>query len=112
MPTMSANGPRRIALFAVTERGAAHARALQGRFPGSVLHLPSALDRAGEVGSGDARVVSFDDSARAAVGRLFGRCDALVLFLAAGAAVRLIAPHLCDKAADPAVVCVDEAARF
>ncbi len=38
--------------------------------------------------------------------------DALVLFLATGAAVRIVAPLLADKATDPAVVCVDEAGRF
>lgn len=38
--------------------------------------------------------------------------DAFVLFLATGAAVRIFAPLLADKASDPAVVCVDEAGRF
>jgi cobalt-precorrin 5A hydrolase/precorrin-3B C17-methyltransferase len=38
--------------------------------------------------------------------------DAFVLFLATGAAVRIIAPLLGDKHTDPAVVCVDEAGRY
>lgn len=38
--------------------------------------------------------------------------DAFVLFLATGAAVRLVSPLLADKHTDPAVVCVDEAGRF
>jgi cobalt-precorrin 5A hydrolase/precorrin-3B C17-methyltransferase len=38
--------------------------------------------------------------------------DAFVLFIAAGAAVRIIGPLLADKRRDPAVVCVDEAARW
>ncbi|MDP8936767.1 MAG: precorrin-3B C(17)-methyltransferase, partial [Actinomycetota bacterium] len=38
--------------------------------------------------------------------------DAFVLFLATGAAVRIVAPLLGDKRTDPAVVCVDEAGRF
>lgn len=38
--------------------------------------------------------------------------DAFVLFLAVGAAVRIVAPLLRDKRTDPAVVCVDEACRF
>jgi cobalt-precorrin 5A hydrolase/precorrin-3B C17-methyltransferase len=39
-------------------------------------------------------------------------CDRIVLFLATGAAVRLVAPLLDDKHRDPGVVCVDEAGRF
>ena len=38
--------------------------------------------------------------------------DALVLVGATGIAVRAIAPLLANKAADPAVVCVDDAARW
>jgi len=38
--------------------------------------------------------------------------DGFVLFVATGAAVRIVAPLLRDKATDPAVVCVDEAGRF
>ncbi|MGW0417283.1 cobalt-precorrin 5A hydrolase, partial [Streptomyces collinus] len=48
------------------------------------------------------------ESVRAA----FAECDRLVCFLATGAAVRLLAPLLGDKAADPGVVCVDEGGRF
>ncbi len=42
----------------------------------------------------------------------WGDADGLVLFLATGAAVRIIAPLLVNKHQDPAVVCVDEAGRF
>ncbi|HMD46152.1 MAG TPA: precorrin-3B C(17)-methyltransferase [Acidimicrobiales bacterium] len=38
--------------------------------------------------------------------------DAVVMVLAVGATVRLIAPRLADKASDPAVVCLDDAARY
>jgi cobalt-precorrin 5A hydrolase / precorrin-3B C17-methyltransferase len=38
--------------------------------------------------------------------------DAFVLLLATGAATRIVAPLLADKRTDPAVVCVDENARF
>jgi cobalt-precorrin 5A hydrolase/precorrin-3B C17-methyltransferase len=38
--------------------------------------------------------------------------DGFVLFVATGAAVRIVAPLLADKQSDPAVVCVDEAGRF
>ncbi|MFJ6543930.1 precorrin-3B C(17)-methyltransferase [Streptomyces sp. NPDC091385] len=48
------------------------------------------------------------DAVRAA----FAECEQLVCFLATGAVVRLVAPLLGDKAADPGVVCVDEGGRF
>ena len=49
---------------------------------------------------------------REALRRAWKECDALVLFLALGAAVRLVAPLLEDKRRDPGVVCVDDAGRF
>ena len=39
-------------------------------------------------------------------------CDSIVVFLAAGAAVRLAAPLLADKRRDPGLVCVDDAGRY
>lgn len=44
--------------------------------------------------------------------RAFAECRAVVAFLATGAVVRLLAPHIRDKDGDPGVVCVDEARRF
>ena len=55
------------------------------------------------------RVRVYDGRAGEAVPRAWAECDALVCFLATGAAVRLVAPLLADKRSDPAVVCVDEA---
>ncbi|GLX48026.1 precorrin-3B C(17)-methyltransferase [Streptomyces hygroscopicus subsp. hygroscopicus] len=47
-----------------------------------------------------------------AVRAAFAECEQLVCFLATGATVRLLAPLLAGKTADPGVVCVDEAGRF
>lgn len=54
----------------------------------------------------------YDGPVKDAVRAAFAECEQLVCFLATGAVVRLIAPLLGDKAADPGVVCVDEAGRF
>ena len=53
-----------------------------------------------------------DRRAGDAVRARWAEVDGFVLFLATGAAVRIIAPLLADKVTDPAVVCVDEAGRF
>ncbi len=44
--------------------------------------------------------------------RLWAHVDGLVVVLAAGAVVRIVAPLLAGKGKDPAVVCVDESARW
>jgi cobalt-precorrin 5A hydrolase/precorrin-3B C17-methyltransferase len=76
----------RILSVSVTEAG----RAMAGRLPYEAAHGKAA----------DIVAARWPD------------VDALVLFLATGAAVRIVAPLLADKATDPAVVCVDEAGRF
>jgi cobalt-precorrin 5A hydrolase/precorrin-3B C17-methyltransferase len=50
--------------------------------------------------------------AGAAVRERWADADAFVLFLATGAAVRIVGPLLTNKRTDPAVVCVDDSARF
>ncbi|GAB1330373.1 precorrin-3B C(17)-methyltransferase [Streptomyces sennicomposti] len=54
----------------------------------------------------------YDGPVGDAVRAAFAECEQLVCFLATGAVVRLIAPLLGDKSADPGVVCVDEGGRF
>ncbi|TXS79788.1 precorrin-3B C(17)-methyltransferase [Streptomyces sp. me109] len=66
----------------------------------------------GSGGGGPATDGASAGSVGDAVRRAFLECDQLVCFLATGAVVRLIAPLLGDKTADPGVVCVDEAGRF
>ena len=56
-------------------------------------------------------VTTYETSAADALRQAFGECDAVVCFLAVGAAVRLVAPLLRDKASDPGLVCVDEGTR-
>jgi len=58
----------------------------------------------------DARL--YEGKPKEALAAAWNEDDALVLFLAAGAAVRLLAPLLKDKRRDPGVVCVDDAGRF
>ena len=58
----------------------------------------------------DARL--YEEKPKEALRLAWKECDGIVLFLATGAAVRLVAPLLEDKRRDPGVVCVDDAGRF
>jgi cobalt-precorrin 5A hydrolase/precorrin-3B C17-methyltransferase len=58
----------------------------------------------------DAKV--FGGPASSAVVEAWTECTGIVAFLSVGATVRLLAPHLAGKHADPGVVCVDEAGRW
>ena len=80
-----------IALVAATAAGRARAEPLVGALPGA-RRVPG---RPGDVLPG-----------------AFAHASGIVLFLAVGAAVRLLAPLLRDKRSDPGVVCVDDAGRF
>jgi cobalt-precorrin 5A hydrolase/precorrin-3B C17-methyltransferase len=80
-----------IALIAATANGRRNA-----------AHLADALP--------DARL--YPGKPGEALRRAWDECDGIVLFLATGAAVRLVAPLLDSKHTDPGVVTVDDAARF
>jgi cobalt-precorrin 5A hydrolase / precorrin-3B C17-methyltransferase len=54
----------------------------------------------------------YEGKSKEALAAAWEECDQIVLFLATGAAVRLVAPLLGDKRRDPGVVCVDDAGRF
>ncbi|MGW3172141.1 precorrin-3B C(17)-methyltransferase [Streptomyces sp. NPDC001153] len=70
----------------------------------------AARDRLAAAWPGRTRV--YEGPVGEAVRAAFAECEQLVCFLATGAVVRLLAPLLGDKAADPGVVCVDEGGRF
>jgi len=58
----------------------------------------------------DARL--YEGKAKEALHRAWNECEGIVLFLATGAAVRLVAPLLEGKHRDPGVVTVDDAGNF
>ena len=54
----------------------------------------------------------YEEKPKEALRRAWEECDGIVLFLAVGAAVRLLAPLLEDKRRDPGVVCVYDAGKL
>ncbi|MDH5297944.1 MAG: cobalamin biosynthesis protein [Desulfobulbaceae bacterium] len=86
-------GPRRIACLGVTQGGRRLAAEIAKGLPGgTVLSVRTPLGELLPV--------------------LWGEYDGLVMVMAAGIVVRLIAPLVKDKKIDPCVVVVDEAGRF
>jgi cobalt-precorrin 5A hydrolase/precorrin-3B C17-methyltransferase len=80
-----------IGLIAATANGRRNAAHLAGAWP-------------------DGRL--YEGKAKEALHRAWNECDGIVLFLATGAAVRLIAPLLESKHRDPGVIAVDDAGNF
>lgn len=83
-----------LRLLAFTDRGFALAQTLAGALDGEAARCGPSLGLAEWTAES------------------FSQADALIFVGAAGIAVRAIAPHIRHKAADPAVVLVDESGRF
>ena len=95
------------AVVAISRRGSDLARSLTASLGGeATLYLE---DRFHQEGDG---AVVYQLPVRPLLRRVFLEHRRLVLFMPVGVAMRLLAPCLKDKHADPAVVCVDDAGRF
>jgi len=95
------------AIVALTRRGAALGRRLRPLLPGSHLYLPEKFVVEGKSGEH-----SFLPPAEEVVREVFHQYKYLILIMAVGIAVRLIAFELRDKHQDPGVVAVDDAGTF
>ncbi len=95
----------RYAVFAVTARGAELAMRTAAALDGeSVLFLKQGtFSREPH----DLKICAFD-RLRDAAGSAFSVFDGLIFIMAAGIAVRMIAPHVESKLSDPAVLVMDE----
>jgi cobalt-precorrin 5A hydrolase len=100
-----------VAVLAITRHGVALAGRIVAALPGARLFAPEKFRSEAEAAAPDA--------ARCYTGKVgdqmpawFAAVDAIVAIVSLGAVVRLIAPHLGSKESDPAVIVIDEAARF
>ncbi len=94
------------AIVAITRRGVALGRSLRQLLPSSRLHISDKCTD--ETGVDE---IPFS-SAKDLIADIFPRYRYLVLIMAAGIAVRLVANELRDKHIDPGVVVVDDAGLF
>jgi cobalt-precorrin 5A hydrolase len=101
----AARGP--LAVYAITKHGVRIAERLVVGLPGADLFVSEKLYAQAPPGS---RPLPLPMGP--ALSDTFGAYDCHVFIISVGAVVRMIAPLLRDKKVDPAVICVDDAARF
>ena len=96
----------KIAVFAYSRQGCAMARRVMTHFAGNEVQ-PYTMERFEEPG-----FLPICRPAKSFYGPIFQNVDAMVFVGSTGIAVREIAPHVRDKATDPAVISVDELGKF
>jgi cobalt-precorrin 5A hydrolase len=89
-----------FAIYAITRHGIAIAERLKQALPGAELFVSEKLGGTMPLPMGPT------------LARTFTAYDCHVHVISVGAVVRMVAPLLEDKKVDPAIVCVDDAARF
>ena len=100
----------KAALIAITRQGTLRALQLAPNWPGAVVYiLPAWADIASH---NTCPVQILNLPLRDNIGHLFENHNPIIFFAALGAVVRLIAPWLRSKQEDPAVLAIDEAAKF
>lgn len=96
-----------IAIITITKNGAELGYNLGGLLPDSHLYLPAKF-ATGKV----PEVRPFQEPIADVVEEVFGKYQNIVLIMATGIAVRLLAPHIEDKRKDPAVVVMDAKGEY
>lgn len=96
----------KVAVVAITKNGIEIGLSLKKKFPTWEIYVPSKFSNS------NSQIEWFNDSTTAKVGELFKTHEALVCIFSLGAVIRLISPHLRDKKTDPAIVVIDDTAKF
>jgi cobalt-precorrin 5A hydrolase len=102
---------KKVAVVAITRHGIALGGRVVAALPGAQLFAPQKFASEAQAAAPDS-YSCYQGKTGEQIPALFAAFDAIVAIVSLGAMVRLIAPHLGDKHSDPAVVVIDEAARF
>lgn len=97
----------KTAIIAITKTGAGSGRRLHKVLQESLLYLPQKFCK-----EQDLEVIGFDYPVKELLERIFSDYNKIILFMATGAAVRILAPLLKGKEKDPAVVVVDQEGKY
>jgi cobalt-precorrin 5A hydrolase len=101
------DGRKTFAVYAITRHGIGIASRLAPALPGADVYVSEKLMALAPPGA-----LPFPLPMGPLLADTFGRYDCHVFIISIGAVVRMIATLLKDKKTDPAVLCVDDAARF
>ncbi|MCS7141187.1 MAG: cobalamin biosynthesis protein [Candidatus Nitrosocaldus sp.] len=108
---------RRVAIVAITKHGIEIAGRLKRIMGEWDVYAPEKFREGGGEGKDEGReevveVRWYSEPSAALMARLFNSYSALVCIFSLGAVIRMIAPHIRDKRSDPAVLVIDDTARF
>jgi cobalt-precorrin 5A hydrolase len=95
------------AIYAITRHGIAIGEKLRGQLPGSDLYVSQKLLTLAQPGA-----LALPLPMGPTLTETFAAYDCQIFIISVGAVVRMIAPLLLNKKVDPAIICVDDAARF
>jgi len=101
----------RVAVVSITKHGIALAGRVVATIPGAQLFAPEKFRTEAEAAAPGA-ASCYSGKTGDQIPALFAGFDGIVAIVSLGAVVRLIAPHLKDKAQDPGVVVLDEGGRY
>lgn len=101
-----------FAIFAITKHGLGHAARLAEQLPAADVYVPEKLLERAKSEHGLQNALPLGLPMGPTLQRTFTAYDCHVFVISVGAVVRMIAPLLKNKKVDPAVICVDDRARF
>jgi len=96
----------KTAILAITKKGIAIAKQIQNRLDNSDIYVPEKFDNSGS------EIMYFPEPVSQKLGALFSNYSSIICIFSLGAVIRLISPFLRDKKSDPAVVVIDDTAKF
>ncbi len=95
-----------IAIVAITKKGIEIAKRIRNMLSESEIHVPEKFR------DSDPSIIFFSESVTNRIESLFRGYTSLICIFSLGAVIRLISPHLKDKKNDPAVIVIDDTAKF
>ena len=96
----------KISILAITKNGVSIGEKLKNLFPDWNVFAPS------KISNQNNEIIWYSEPTSEKIVELFKNNNALICIFSLGAVIRLIAPYLKDKKADPAVIVIDDKTNF